>query len=172
MITLLLVLLCIFLGGLVRAASGAGVSPLPKILAYLILALCSVTVGLWPILDLSSIANPAYSLLGGMWLALVAALNLTLGYTQWESWKVMVPRFGLPALAGVLPLLYFSVGWSCLLYPLAAAGIGAFYPIREKAFLALFGRERQWFGVQIDSSRGAEFLAGAVILGSMSLFRL
>ena len=77
----------------------------------------------------------------------VALLNTHMGYTKWESYKWMIPRFGGPAL-----IVFLLTGsW---LYVLLCALAGALYP-------ALYNVER---GEEI-----ARFPRGAAILGGLSL---
>tara|TARA_R100000049_G_C1908540_1_gene56502 strand:- start:285 stop:743 length:459 start_codon:yes stop_codon:yes gene_type:complete len=80
----------------------------------------------------------------------IAILSIHLGYTKWESYKVMLPRYGGPA--AVVFLLTGS--WIYLLLGLAA---GALYP-------ALYNINR---GEEI-----ARVFKGAAILGGLSLLSL
>jgi hypothetical protein len=77
----------------------------------------------------------------------VALLNTHMGYTKWESYKWMIPRFGVPALVVFL----LTGSW---LYPLLCATAGAIYPL-------LYNVNR---GEEI-----ARLPRGAAILGGLSL---
>lgn len=158
--------LMFILGSIGRAGVGLGRGPsfLGRWSVYPPIALLSAYVGLAPIqLDLS--------LLVYLWAALIASLNLALGYTQWESWKWMVARFGLPSLVLVLPMIYLHTSPSLLLYPLLSVLAGLFYPHRQKVFewLRLDRLSLHYTLSWLDSSRLAELIAGACILGGLSI---
>jgi hypothetical protein len=181
-----MIYLMFLLGSVGRAYVGTGRGPdwLGRWSVYPLIALLSAYVGLAPIqLDLS--------LLVYLWAALIASLNLALGYTQWESWKWMVARFGLPSLVLVLPMIYLHTSPSLLLYPLLSVLAGLFYPHRQKVFDLEVPYWWHWSvdpldpkrAVRVfdyfqplhfpfnwwDSARLAEVAAGAAILGGLSV---
>ena len=61
------------------------------------------------------------SMLQSIACVVVALLNTHMGYTKWESYQWMIPRFGGPA------LIIFALTGSWL-YVLLCAGAGALYP--------------------------------------------
>jgi hypothetical protein len=167
----MLVTIMFILGGIGRAIVGTGAGPkwIGRWSVYPPIALLSAYAGLAPTLGQSGSSGldllTSFGSVG--WAALIASLNLGLGYTQWESWKHMTLRFGLPALTSVLPMIYLHETLSPLLYPLLAVLVGLFYPYRQSAFegLRLDRLSYSW----LDSSRLAEFVAGACILGGLSI---
>ncbi len=83
----------------------------------------------------------------------VALLNTHMGYTKWESYKWMVPRFGSPAL-----IVFLLTGsW---LYPLLCATAGAIYPL-------LYNVNRGEEMARL--SRGAAILGGLSLIPYMSI---
>lgn len=78
----------------------------------------------------------------------VALLGIHLGYTKWESYKVMVPRFGGPALVVFL----FSGSW---IYLLLGLGVGILYP-------TLYGKFGRWEEV-------CRVFKGMALIGGLSL---
>lgn len=174
-----MIYLMFLLGGFGRAVVGVGHSSklLSRWSVYPPIALLSAYVGLAPTLDELEILHLATV----FWVALIVSLNLAVGYTQWESWKWMALRFGLPSLVLILPLAYIEavpVLSACLYLALSVAA-GLFYPHRQRVFdalgLARFGPDSQSSGFLrvrwswVDSSRLAEFVAGVCILGGLSV---
>jgi hypothetical protein len=166
---IILTCLSLFLSGTARSLVGAGC--LSRWSTYPFVALASAFVGLIPILDSLDIV----SIVCMMWVVLVASLNLSMGYTRWESWWWMTLRFGLPSIVLVSPILYLNQNISVLLYPLASLIVGSIYPYRQWLFDYLKFREQV---VQIpltqvkldwDSARMMEFLVGCIVLGGLSL---
>ena len=166
---IILTCLSLFLSGTARSLVGAGC--LSRWSTYPFVALASACVGLIPILDSLDIV----SIVCMMWVVLVASLNLSMGYTRWESWWWMTLRFGLPSIVLVSPILYLNQNISVLLYPLASLIVGSIYPYRQWLFDYLKFREQV---VQIpltqvkldwDSARMMEFLVGCIVLGGLSL---
>jgi len=166
---IILTCLSLFLSGTARSLVGAGC--LSRWSTYPFVALASAFVGLIPILDSLDIV----SIVCMMWVVLVASLNLSMGYTRWESWWWMTLRFGLPSIVLVSPILYLDHNISVLLYPLASLIVGSIYPYRQWLFDYLKFREQV---VQIpltqvkldwDSARMMEFLVGCIVLGGLSL---
>jgi hypothetical protein len=166
---IILTCLSLFLSGTARSLVGAGC--LSRWSTYPFVALASAFVGLIPILDSLDIV----SIVCMMWVVLVASLNLSMGYTRWESWWWMTLRFGLPSIVLVSPILYLNQNILVLLYPLASLIVGSIYPYRQWLFDYLKFREQV---VQIpltqvkldwDSARMMEFLVGCIVLGGLSL---
>ena len=166
---IILTCLSLFLSGTARSLVGAGC--LSRWSTYPFVALASAFVGLIPILDSLDIV----SIVCMLWVVLVASLNLSMGYTRWESWWWMTLRFGLPSIVLVSPILYLNQNISVLLYPLASLIVGSIYPYRQWLFDYLKFREQV---VQIpltqvkldwDSARMMEFLVGCIVLGGLSL---
>jgi len=154
-----MIIFCLFLGGVGRAVVGSGKGPawLGRWSVYPPIALLSAYVGLGytPLL---------------FWAALVASLSMGLGYTQWESWKHMSLRLGLPALAVIAPIIFFQgLEGVYLLYPAIAVICGLLYPIRQNLFSRL---PVSIFSISMDTARYMEFVAGTCILGGLSLFSL
>lgn len=151
--------LCLFLGGLGRALVGSG--HLSRWSVYPLVAVVCASVGLvqFPLVQVENLLV--------LWAALVASLSMGMGYTQWESWKWMAVRFGLPSLVLVAPLLLLHHYHTSALYLLISLSAGLFYPHRQRAFefLRLDRLNYSW----IDSARLAEFVAGACILGGLGL---
>ena len=79
----------------------------------------------------------------------------------------MTLRFGIPTLLIIAPLVYTNP--FAILYLLAAVGVGALYPVREKIynFLKLSKLRNKY--IDIDSIRMMEFIAGVSMLGGLSL---
>lgn len=167
---IILTCLSLFLSGTARSLVGAGC--LSRWSTYPFVALASAFVGLIPILDSLDIV----SIVCMMWVVLVASLNLSMGYTRWESWWWMTLRFGLPSLLLVSPALILQgLSIEFVLYPLCTAIVGSIYPYRQWLFDYLKFREQV---VQIpltqvkldwDSARMMEFLVGCIVLGGLSL---
>lgn len=166
---IILTCLSLFLSGTARSLVGAGC--LSRWSTYPFVALASAFVGLIPILDSLDIV----SIVCMLWVVLVASLNLSMGYTRWESWWWMTLRFGLPSIVLVSPILYLNQNILVLLYPLASLIVGSIYPYRQWLFDYLKFREQV---VQIpltqvkldwDSARMMEFLVGCIVLGGLSL---
>jgi len=155
--------LCVLVGGLARALVGSG--HLSRWTIYPPVAAFSAYVGLGHILDLTSIVLI-------LWVTMLASLNLALGYTQWESWKWMALRFGLPALVCVLPLIPLGLySHGLVLYVMLSLLAGLFYPHRQRVFelLHLDSLALRFNLSWLDSSRLAESVAGACILGGLSI---
>lgn len=94
--------------------------------------------------------------------AIVPALTLWLGFTKWEVPAYMAARYGLPA-----ALLAFVHAWLTTLpgaaaWAIACILIGGFYGTMQARLV------NRW----VDSSRLAEFAAGAVIIGGVAVLRL
>ena len=160
----MLIAVMFLLSGAGRSMVGTGSGPkwIGRWSVYPPIALLSAYTGLDPILSLSD------GLLL-LWLSVGASPNLAMGYTQWESWKHMAVRFGLPALLTVLPVIVLQ-GTEVVqggIYLTLAVLAGLFYPHRQRVFefLRLDRLSYSW----LDSSRLAEFVAGACVLGGLSI---
>lgn len=140
-----------FLGGLARAAVGAGW--VSRSIVYPVAALaCSWWAFGW-----------------SLWMipfAVVPALTMWLGWTKWENDKYMAGRYGVPPLllASVYGLTTgnpwpFAWAWAC-------AAVGFVYWTLLKRFEKV---DKTILGVHIDGARIAEFIAGTVIIGGVSL---
>ena len=146
-----------FIGGLARSAVGAGW--LSRGLVYPQVALAC-----------------AYWAFGWSWrtlaFAAVSALTLWLGRTKWQRSAFMVLRYG--ALAWVLTVLHVATGGSelSLIWPVMCGLVGHFYDDMLEAFADIsFSISLPFTDIQlhIDGARIAEFIAGTVIIGGVSL---
>jgi hypothetical protein len=177
-----MIYLMFLLGGIGRSIVGTGVGPtwIGRWSIYPSIAFLSAYIGLADLHHLSLAEHGA----GMIWVALIASLNLGLGYTQWENWKWMALRFGLPSLILVCPLLYLDTHpYTGLLYYVALSLFaGLFYPVREKAWQRILGQVGRVYPLGknihgsfispvswLDSARLAEFVAGACILGGLGI---
>jgi len=161
------IFLMFLLGGLGRSLVGTGRGPrwIGRWSVYPPIALLSAYIGLAP-------AHLGIELLVLVWVALIASLSMGLGYTQWESWKHMSLRLGLPALGIVLPLaILLGLAGTHLLYVSLSVMCGLLYPHRQGVFV-LLRLDRAPHYSWLDSSRLAEFITGACVLGGLSLFGL
>lgn len=110
--------------------------------------------------------------------AVVTAITISAGYTKWENKPFMAARYGLPAVAltgayvwivaypsppGLTLMLICLSAWAA-----ACALVGASYSTIQDAFEDDMAHA---FGDEADSSRVAEFFAGAIIQGAPALMR-
>lgn len=140
-----------FLGGLARSAVGAGW--LARALVYPPVALAC-----------------AWWAFGFSWWALafavVPALTLWLGWTRWEDQAYMTARYGAPALILAIVYLIVAGGTYPLIWAAFCAAVGFVYWPMLMAFEDV---NVTVLGVHIDGARIAEFIAGTVIIGGVSL---
>lgn len=157
---IILTAVAFLLGGTVRSLVGAGY--VSRWGGYIPCGIVCAAVGL------TGLPVDLMNMLAILWAALISC-HLGLGYTQWEDRKWMVLRFGIPALVLAGPLLFFGEtdASGAGLYILLSLGAGAFYPSRQKIYEMLkLDRIQSSF---IDSARLAEFVAGACMLGGLSV---
>ena len=132
----MLIYISFLLGGIGRAFVGTGYGPrwIGRWSVYPPIALLSAYVGLNDTLHLS--LGLSYDNLVMIWAALIASLNLGLGYTQWESLGHMIVRLVTPSIVLVSPLVL--LGASDLPHALLYIGLSLlaaiFYPVRQRVF--------------------------------------
>lgn len=157
---IILTVVAFLLGGIVRSLVGAGY--VSRWAGYIPCGIVCAAIGLADLpVDLMSMADI-------LWAVLISC-HLGLGYTQWEDRKWMVLRFGIPAVMLAGPLLFFGEieAFGAGLYILLSLAAGALYPDRQKIYEMLkLDRIQSSF---IDSARLAEFVAGACMLGGLSV---
>jgi len=96
--------------------------------------------------------------------ALIPALTLWLGWTKWEDPLFMGARYGLPplVLSGVYG--YLTGDYTPILWGASSVLVGISYNV-----IQLKATWISKLSSKLDSSRVAEFVAGSVILGGVSL---
>tara|TARA_Y100000310_G_scaffold195873_1_gene195886 strand:+ start:4288 stop:4851 length:564 start_codon:yes stop_codon:yes gene_type:complete len=183
--------LFLILGGAARALVGTGKGPawIGRWSVYPVIAFLAALVGLN---DIPPETPLIYLSILYLYVVAVASLNIGRGYTDWEDGKWMVLRFGLPSILLTMPLMYYQYSLQNLLwYIILSVASGVFYPVRQKVFdlkVPYWYRwiedeknpeivHREWSYYQPfhlpfkwwDSARLAEFIAGAAILGGLSI---
>ena len=137
------------LGGIARAVVGAGW--VSRGIAYPIASAICAFAGL----GLTWWAIP---------FAIIPAVTFWVGYTKWEDRWFMAVRYG--AATTLLGSIYFAMtgNWTGLLWGAASMASGIFYNDLQK--------HTTWISKlssKLDSSRVAEFVAGSIVIGGVSL---
>jgi len=155
-----MIVIAFILGGIARALVGDG--KVSRWAIYPPVVAISALIGHFP--------DDLLGILVVLWVTVAASLNMAAGYTNWESWKHMVIRLGIPALILVAPLLYVESTTvdNALMYVLLCVFVGLAYPHRA-VFEKIPGMPFKIKSFTVDSARIMEFISGALILGGVAL---
>lgn len=147
-------MIAMLIAGLARAAVGLGLASRWYVYPPIALAIAYFALGV-------SIWTPI--------IATVAALNVGLGWTDWDNRLHQAIRYSVLPFVLIIPALIISHNFSPLLWAALCAIVGAI-EIDIRRGLEPFGFTI--FGRDISSAQYAEFVIGAACIGGMILVRV